>query len=129
MNYSWTYNLIGLIIISLVIYYYFYPRYLNRDLLKKQKEAQENQIHNHLLKIYQEYYQQEPIITIPETEDQNPNPETLPEEIIRRKNYPDSEYFANNDPIRELTLYSDFVLRNGQYPPSNLNDGTHSELI
>lgn len=143
---NWYYNIIALIIIGLFTYYYLYPRYQNREQIKAQKEAQEAQVINNLYQIYQEHNtNQEEIITVPEPEvndlnymidTYNPHP-TLPKEIIDKKKNPkkgiqgDSEetYFDNNDPLREVAIYSDFILRNGEYPASNSNDGTFSGLV
>jgi hypothetical protein len=139
---NWYWNLLALIIIGLFIYYYLYPRYKNRDIIKAQKEAREKKVINNLYQIYQQYNgNQEEIITVPEPEvkdlnymidSYNPHP-TLPKEMIEKhqnkKSDSEERYFENNDPLREVAIYSDFVLRNGEYPPSNSNDGTLSGLI
>ena len=66
---NWYWNLLALIIIGLFIYYYLYPRYKNRDIIKAQKEAREKKVINNLYQIYQQYNgNQEEIITVPEPE-------------------------------------------------------------
>lgn len=137
---TWHWNLLALIIISLFVYYYLYPRYKNRDLIKAEKEAKEKEVINNLYQIYQQYNgNQEEIITVPEPEvndlnymvdSYNPHP-SLPKEMVEKHkdNNKEGGYFENNDPLREVAIYSDFILRSGEYPASNSNDGTLSGLI
>ncbi len=140
-------NYLSIIIIGCFIYFYLYPRYKNIELIKKEKEKREHEIVNYLYKIYQEQHGIKPdeksdeksdenqtIIILPEdnyyNEQQRPS---LPKELIEKnkdkKINLESRYFENTDPLREVAIYSDFILRNGEYPPSNNNDMSYSQII